>query len=462
MTLKTVNALVSIRLTKTTRERLTLVPLLALYLLVVHVAATPSLVNDEVGYVEYASRLAGHPSPAHDADPILGRLWWGPGYPLILVPFLVLKIPWIAAKYLNAGFLFGAIIYFYNLTRRYLPRPITLPATILLGIYPPLMRELPQLLTEPFVYLLICGFMFHFCALYNNAERRGVNLAAASLYLAYLAMTKVFFGYVIVTVLLLWLGCLLWRRTPSLRRASVVFLLAFVWCLPYLTYTYSLTGRMFYWGSSGGLNLYWMSTAYPNELGSWFGDSDVTTRRELAPHREFFETLQGLSAVERDDALKRKAIYNISQNPGKYATNWAANVGRLLFSYPYSFTPQTLRTYFFLLPNMFLVVLFVLSGIPAGLGPRRIPFEIWALLLFALIAIGGYTLLSADCRYFGPLVPVLWLWIGFIYVCVLRIDFRDKQDALPNRGSTGRALLPNDDEGSGKSNSSVCSRSVQT
>ena len=177
-------------------------------------------------------------------------------------------------------------------------------------------------------------------------------------------------------------------------------------------------------GTSGGMSLYWISTPYPNELGSWFSVADVKEKPELAPHRDFFAKLEQLSDVERDDALKKQAVYNISHHPAKYVANWAANVGRLLFSYPFSLGSDRLTTYFYMVPNMFVVVLFLLSLFPAILRAKAIPFEMWALLIFALIAFGGSTLLSAYDRQFQPLVPILYAWTGFVYVRVLRIELR--------------------------------------
>ena len=172
------------------------------------------------------------------------------------------------------------------------------------------------------------------------------------------------------------------------------------------------------------MSLYWMSTPYPNELGDWFSVTEVNEMVELTPHREFFAKLQGLSDVERDDAYKKQAINNITHHLGKYAVNWAANVGRLLFNYPYSFEPAHLGTYFYMAPNMFVVVLFLLSVFPAVLRPRAIPFELWALLIFALCAFCGSTLLSAFDRQFRPLVPILSAWMGYVYLRLLQIDFR--------------------------------------
>jgi hypothetical protein len=207
-------------------------------------------------------------------------------------------------------------------------------------------------------------------------------------------------------------------------NAFLVFVLALVSCVPYLWYTHSLTGRNFYWGTSGGLSLYWMSSPQPTELGSWFSAEDVKEKPELEPHREFFAQLDQVSDIERDDALKRQAVSNITHHPRKYVTNWAANVGRLLFSYPFSFGSDRLTTYFYMIPNMFVVVLFLLSLIPAALAPKAIPFELWAMLLFSIIAFGGTSLLSAYDRQFLPLLPILCAWMGFVYVRVLRIDLR--------------------------------------
>jgi hypothetical protein len=91
-------------------------------------------------------------------------------------------------------------------------------------------------------------------------------------------------------------------------------------------------------------------------------------------------------------------------------------VGRLLFSYPFSYTPQKISTYFYLLPNMFLVVFLVGSVYPAVLKRTTIPYEIYALLFFALIVMGGTSLLSAYDRQFRPLVPIFLLWLSFVYV----------------------------------------------
>jgi hypothetical protein len=405
----------------------TVLSLLVVYVTIVLIGSSVNFKDgDEGGYVAYAMRIAHISSPMQDLRQWWGtqdtRYWWGPGYPLVLAPFALFGWPWLAAKLLNAFFLAAALAYIGAVVKWYSPGAAWLAVTLFLGFYPPLLRELPSLGLESLMALLVCGFLFHFCALFRETHSFRLHLFVASMYLAYLALTKIFFGYVfapIIVCLVVW-ALLEWKR--PVRTALAVFLLALLWCAPYLFYMYSATGRVFYWGTSVGSTIYWISTPYAGEYGSWYSNNQVRDRRELAPHREFFASLDSLSDVGRDDAFRKQAIQNIANHPKEYARNWAANVGRLLFSYPYSFATQSLTTYFYLVPNMFIVVLFVMSLIPAVLRPHAIPFELWFLLAFALIAFGGSTLVSDFDRQFSPLVEILCVWVAFVFVRVLRIE----------------------------------------
>jgi len=397
-----------------------LLPLLVLYLLIVIMFSSSTFQGDEGGYVAFASRLSqGHHSPNNDIS-----LWWGPGYPIALVPFAYLRLPWLVAKLLNAIFLFGAILYFYKTLALWLRETYALIFTFAMGLYPPFWRGVHVLLTENLVFFLICGFMFHFCKMCRETKSSWFHLLVSSIFLGYLALTKVIFGYVILVGLLSFLILHLWQKRDEFKKTTCIYLLALIWCLPYLCYAYSLTGKVFYWGTSGGMSLYWMSTHYENEWGSWKSFRDVQESPELAQHRGFFDKIAGLSEVERDSEFKKQAVYNITHHPTKYLVNWIANIGRLLFSYPFSYGHDRLTTYFYLIPNMFIVVLLVLGIYPAILRWRSIPYEIYALLYFSMIAFGGTSLLSAYDRQFRPFVPILLLWLSFLYVRVMKIEVR--------------------------------------
>jgi len=400
--------------------------LLLLYVVMAITLSSETLTGDEGSYIEIANRLAGHSSATDNIS-----LWRGPGYPMVLVPFVSLKLPWLGAKLLNALFLFIAVVYFYNTLTFWLHRTYATIFAYILGLYPPFIREVHLLLTENLVLLIICGFMFHFCKVFRESKRPWLHLLITSVYLGYLAMTKVFFGYVIVVGLFSFGGMYLWQRKERFKLTAYVYLFAFILCLPYLFYTHSVTGKVFYWGSSGGMSLYWMSTPYENEFGDWFSSKSVATKPELTQHREFFDRIGHLSRVQQDDEFKKQAIYNISHHPTKYFVNWTANIGRLLFSYPYSYTQQKLTTYFYFLPNMVMVVLFIFSIYPVVLRWKSMPFEILALLYFGLVAFGGTSLLSAYERQFRPLVPILLLYLCIMYIRVLKIKIRPTSEIMP-------------------------------
>ena len=175
------------------------------------------------------------------------------------------------------------------------------------------MQGLPSLNSECIAIFLVCGFMFHLCALFQENRRFRLHFLAASMYLAYLALTKIFFGYVIAAILAF---LLVWRmcrpRAYAVRTALGVFLLALLWCTPYLFYMYSATGKIFYWGTSGGM----LSIGCPRHIRASTGVGLPVVRygtgqswRQWRVFREPKKASRPTS--ERDAAFKRTAIRNI-------------------------------------------------------------------------------------------------------------------------------------------------------
>lgn len=395
-------------------------PLLLLYIVIVLLCYSRDFWGDEVRYVMFATNLShGHYSPLNKIN-----LWNGPGYPIILLPFVLLKLPWLTAKLLNPLFLFLAILYFYYTLLIYMRERTALFSSYLLGLYPPFFRYIHQLLTETVSIFLVCGFLFHFCKLHHDNKNSRFHLLAASFYLGYLALTRIFFGYVILSGLVIFLSWYLWKKKDTLKKTALVYTFAMLLCLPYLFYTYTLTGKIFYWGNSGGLSLYWISTPYENELGDWVDFKDVYENPQFKNHLKLFQKLEALPPIQMDDELKKQAINNIIHNPLKYFKNWAANVGRMLFNFPYTYTYQKLTTYLYLIPDMFLVVFCVLCLYPSFFGRRLIPYEIYAVILFGLISFGGSSLLSAYNRQLVYITPIFLLWILFSLTHIVKVEIR--------------------------------------
>ncbi len=414
-------------------------PLLAIYIALIAINPRNELWGDEGGYLGFATNLThGYYSPTPEID-----LWWGPGYPMILAPFVLLKLPWVVIKLLNAGFLFFAVVYFYQTLRLYSTSKYLVHLTYLFGLYPPFLRHLGYMITETFVIFLISAMTYHFCKLSQQKPNSTTHQILAGVFLGYLALTKVFFGYVIAAGLMFSvLAFILFKRSEMVKKALVTCCIASIVCLPYLIYTYSLTGKIFYWGTSGGTQIYYMSSPFDGELGDvgpvfpnrgrWAHYAEELRGEKPFPdnggapdlaknHLAFFDKVSKLpNAVAQDEAFKKAALSNIRNHPSKYLKNWLANLGRLLFDYPYSYRNQTSRTYFYLLPNVFIFVFGVVSIYPLWRYRSTIPTEIYLLLAFLAIAIFGTSLVSSIARQFFVLTPIIDLCI-FVALANTRI-----------------------------------------
>ncbi|MFZ1947106.1 MAG: hypothetical protein WAW06_06135 [bacterium] len=423
------------------RARLLLLPLAVLYLAIALASPSSPPTGDTARYVRFAENL----TRGHYSSPGEVNLWNGPGYPLMLAPFVALKLPWVWAKILNAALLVAALAYFQATLGRYVSPKCAVIATCVLGLWPPLVKMVPLLLSEVPSVFLVCGFAFHFCACQAGrapaSRARGnslVHTIVSALFLGYLALTRVLFGYVALTLAVLSLAVYAWRRKPAFLRSALVSVLALVICLPYLVYTYSLTGRPFYWATSGGLSLYWMASPYQGDLGDWHTPGAVVRIPELARnHADFFTEIGRLSPVAQDDALRRRALENIGAHPGRYLANWVANLGRLIFNYPYSYRTERPSPWLHVIPGALLVAALAWSALALGArrirrrnqasggtrvseearrqGETQIPAEIWVLALFGLAAFGGSSLLSAFNRFLLPILPVALLWIASVF-----------------------------------------------
>jgi hypothetical protein len=225
-------------------------------------------------------------------------------------------------------------------------------------------------------------------------------------------------------MLIFWAAVFLFYRIKNITKPKVKSLLialaiAFAVVTPYLAYTYNLTGRVFYWGNSGGMNLYWMSTPYENEFGDWFPEtlfigqaiSGTNLYKNHLSEINYFLTLKG---IERDDAYKQKGIENIKKYPLKYIRNWLTNQGRLWFNFPQTGFSHSERGLLRFVPNAILLTFFLLSLYLWGINFKKCPIEINFLAVFILSYLGMTSLISALPRQLTVSVPILLFWISFI------------------------------------------------
>jgi hypothetical protein len=387
------------------------------YAAVVLWLAPRQFVGDEGAYVQLAQNLTrGYFSPP---DHI--QLWWGPGYPLALAPFIGIHLPMLVPRLLNVVCLLGAVVLTYFTARLFVRPLIALLVAGYVAIYPPAIQALPYLATEPLALLLAALWMYLCCRALLSVKGARPLLAAAAVALAYLAVTKIFFGWVILGSLAASAALLVAYRARAYARWVLMFGLALLLCTPYLVYTYQVTGRPLYWGSSGGLSLYWMSTPYPGELGDWFSEADMRDDPRLNEnHRAVYQSIAALDQVQADDTLRQQAVEQIASHPGKFVLNWIDNVGRLILNFPYSFSTFNVRTLIVGLLNAPAVGLVVASVWLLLSRKRHLPNALAAVGLVTMAAFVGSSLLSAYVRQFLPLVPWLAVFgVGVIWPCRL-------------------------------------------
>jgi 4-amino-4-deoxy-L-arabinose transferase-like glycosyltransferase len=334
-------------------------------------------------------------------------LWYGPGFPALLAPFVGLGIPVSVLRVLGPLLLLLAVFLFYRLLRWTVSERTALLGALGLGLFVPFYRYLPFLHSEFLALVFVIAAM----TALTRAMRTGSRVAAAgaAVALACLALTRVAYGVVLMLLLLVWVVAWIVRHTPTVRRLAVIHAVALVLCAPWLVYTYSVTGRPFLWGTSGSLSLYWMSSPSPADLGDWHCAVDVFQIPWLAPHKAFFLAHQHDPPVAQNHALERQALHNIVHHPAKYAENIAANASRIFFNAPYSQRPIGLRTVPFILAGALLLILLALACVHLVRSSGPLPPEAAAFALFAVVSLLVHLPLSAYVRMLIPMVPpMLW------------------------------------------------------
>lgn len=396
-----------------------LIPFLLLYLIICIVFSPHKDVADESRYLYFANNLlSGYYSPPSPDF----NIWNGPGYPLLIAGFMFFKLPLIAVRLLNGFLLYFSLVISYKTINIYSSKKNAIVYTMILGMYFPIFEMLPLIMTESLTWFLISLVCFLFIKNYVKKTMSWKLIILAAFSIAYLTLTKVIFGYVILSMLFVSiLMFLLPTFRSAAKKSTLIFLLSFVFCLPWLLYTYSLTNKPLYWTNSGGMSMYTISSPCVNELGDWL---NAETLQQNPFHKAFIDSITNLSSLQKDEAYKTAAINNIKNHPAKYLSNWIANVGRLLFSYPYSNKTQGISTYWTLIPNMFVFVIMVLSFALSVKQYKKFPEALILLFLFILIYLLGSTLISAFRRMFYVTIPFWAIFISYVFNNIISINIK--------------------------------------
>jgi hypothetical protein len=414
-------------------DPLRLLPLFACFALMSFVQAKPPGDGDGWRYILNARHLL----EGYFAGPDTLMFWNGPGYPIVLMPFVALGLPMALARLLNAVFLSLAVAHFQGALRlagigkRSLAYAYAMG--ILLFLHGPL---LGMIMTESLSVFLVCGAAWHAGAAAKGHGRTGVHAALAGFHLGYLALTKVFFGYVLEVSLLFAAAGWLWFRwrgrggevAAAWRTGALACLVGLLLCVPWLAHTWSKTGKANLWGNSGGFQLYYMSLPEKEFFGDWINFEALLEHPEIfGAHADFIRETLKLDWVAQDGVFKAEAKRNCREHPGKCVKNWRANLNRMAFGFPNTRYPGAEadlstgnRAFVYAFPFM----LCLLLAAPGWLGWKRVDPFVHACLAFAAISLGGMSLVCAIPRQVFPMLPLLGIWCVAVAEKALEIKGR--------------------------------------
>jgi 4-amino-4-deoxy-L-arabinose transferase-like glycosyltransferase len=419
-------------------ETIILSPLLLIYCLYVIIKEKSGLSLDEPTYLLYARNLInGFYVPKGSTF-----LWAGPGYPIILAVLEKFDLTGIYQKLLNAIFLYGSLLCMYYSLRLFTRKSYALILASLCGFYYPFYLMLPYRMTEVFVIFLI-SLIVLYVNKWSEEPSKITYKVVLILALAWLMLTKIIFGYVIAGLLILFIIAFLLKHNNTYLKLIFILFFSIITISPYLYYTYQLTGKYFYWGTSGGLTLYWMSSPYAEEYGDFinffYEPSNDPNKNQLfrMRHEEnikmaigeisLFQTLKyeelpAKLGVVQDQQFKKMAIMNIKAHPIKYIKNILSNSMRMIFNFPYSYRKNRLNLKLIICNSILLLFVFITSLKHLRKNENTNSADLF-LLSFTLIYLGGSVLLSATPRQFYIVSPILLYFIGK-YSCIQLSYFR--------------------------------------
>ncbi len=406
---------------------------LPFFLLFAYIAVSFSdhsqLYRDEYRYWGFAENLLNGHFHFKTGD---NFLWSGPGYPITMVPFVAFDAHLAVIKFMNAVYLYLSVVLLFKTFTFYFSRRTSFLLALAWACYFPFYEfALPEIMTEALAALMVTATMYTWARAFRTGRSSWRQLLLPGFCLAFLVLTKIIFGYVVVFVgAVVWIARLIRRKNPptQLLPLSRVMALALAFLLPYLVYTFTLTGRPLYWGNTGGLSLYWMASPFEDELGDWHGPSLREHPQLMQNHGEFFAEIKNLPPIEKDDALKARAVQHIKAHPKKFVYNAIANVGRTFFSYPLSFLKPSNGIYKYLIVHGFLLVMTFLMLPLTIRRHQRFPAEMLLMLGIVLVYLGETVLVASYVRFFCIVVPVFVWWIAYGWDRFVSIGFKPDRD----------------------------------
>lgn len=172
------------------------------YVLIVLIFRSDTLFGDESRYLGFAENLLhGFYSPPFPAI----NIWSGPGYPLLLMPFVWFKLPLISVALLNAGFQYLSLVLLFFTFKHYVAHKIALIFSFAWAMYYPAylwaMPLIVTVVTESLTIFLVTLMCYSLAKAFALKVFRYKNLLIPACVIGFLVLTKIVFGYVLLVLL---------------------------------------------------------------------------------------------------------------------------------------------------------------------------------------------------------------------------------------------------------------------
>jgi hypothetical protein len=140
-------------------------PFLIFYILIVLRFHSNELYGDEPRYIYFANNLIHgfYSTPAPDIN-----LWNGPGYPILLMPFIAFNIPTLFILILNAFFYYFSIVLLYKTLIQFSTKKMALIICVFWAFYFNAYQDLLLRCTEVFTFFLISLLLFLVFNIFNE------------------------------------------------------------------------------------------------------------------------------------------------------------------------------------------------------------------------------------------------------------------------------------------------------
>jgi len=166
------------------------IPFLLFFIIFVFLFHTNSNEGDENRYLMFAQNLLhGFYSPVLPEI----NLWNGPGYPIILMPFVGSHLPLICITLMNAIFYYLSIIFLFKSLQLIVPFPKALIFSLFWACFFSSYQKIPRIYSETFTLLLISLLIFCLLKAFNDKSKKYLFLSG--FIIGYLVLTKIIFGY---------------------------------------------------------------------------------------------------------------------------------------------------------------------------------------------------------------------------------------------------------------------------